>query len=205
MFYLIVLATAAPAAAQSSGRFAVGGSVGTRIAPSSTVGGHPIDWGLIWRFGHSEEGWGWDGGLNWFASEVDRSLAGAPTFELGKLHVRPLMVGYGYTHRIGPTAIKAGALGGYAFVSFTTGPTAADEYRNRLGAQSLSIDTGNTFVVKPQISVWRDINQKLGVNVSAGYLVARPNLTIRTSQGEQSERVRSDQFTAHVGLVYSVF
>jgi hypothetical protein len=116
------------------------------------------------------------------------------------------MVGYGYTHRIGAaTAIKGGAQGGYAFVSFTTGPSAPDEYRDRLGARSLSIDASNVFVVKPQVSIWHDLGEKFGVNVTAGYMVARPNLTIRTSLGEERMRVRSDQFLAHVGLVYSIF
>ena len=57
-------------------------------------------------------------------------------------------------------------------------------------------------------SGWMAVMQAVGTVLgafSAGYLIARPNLTIRTSLGEDRMRVNSDQFMAHVGLVYSVF
>jgi len=202
---LIFTAVAVPAHAQSGGKFAVGANIGTRFAPSSTVGGDHFGIGLLWRIGHSKEGFGWEWGLNWFTSDVDRSFNGEPPFDLGDLHIRPLMAGYGYTHRIGPTAIKGSIQGGYAFTSFEAEPHVADIYSTRLGAHSFSTDASNTIVVRPQVSVWHDISRKIGLNVTAGYMIARPTLTISTSMGVERQRVRADMFTVKMGLVYSVY
>jgi hypothetical protein len=103
---VLLAAPSVPVKAQSAGKVAIGGSVGTRIAPSSTVGGDKFGWGLLWRIGHSKEGFGWEGGLNWFTANVEHAVGGTPAFRLGEVHVRPLMVGHGYTHLVGPTAIK---------------------------------------------------------------------------------------------------
>src|SRR2546428_6154121 len=103
--FLIFLAVAAPAAPQSKGKVAIGGAIGTRLAPRATVGGDPIGVGLIWRLGHGKEGVGWEWGLNWFASNVDHSISGTPAFTLGELHIRPVMAGDGYTHPLRPTAL----------------------------------------------------------------------------------------------------
>ena len=202
---IVLLAASVPVAAQSAGKIAIGGSIGTRIAPSSTVGGDRVGIGLLWRLGHSKEGFGWEWGLNWFSSDVDQSFAGTPVFELGELRIRPLMAGYGYTHLIGPTAIKGSVQGGYAFASFDAKPSGVEAYLGRLGAHSFSTDAANTFVVRPQVSVWHDISRTVGLNVTAGYMIARPNLTVSTTLGDQRQRIRADMFMLKAGLVYSVF
>jgi hypothetical protein len=201
---LFVLAISSPALAQSAGRFAAGAAVGTRIAPSPAVGGG-TGLSLLWRVGHSKEGFGWEWGFNWFSSRVDRSIGEGVPFELGKLRIRPFMVGYGYTHILGANAIKGSVQGGYAFDSFKVGQSASDVYRERLGAQSLSADAANTFVVRPQVSLWHDLSPKLGLNATAGYMIARPKLTVRTTVGEERARVRADALMLKIGLVYSVF
>jgi len=202
---VVFLAATVPVRAQSAGRAAVGGNIGTRFAPSSTVGGDHFGLGLLWRIGHSKEGFGWEWGLNWFTSDVDHSFGGTPAFDLGDLRIRPFMAGYGYTHLIGPTAIKGSVQGGYAFTSFEAAPRAADMYSSRLGAYSFSTDASNTFVVRPQVSVWHDVSRKIGVNLTAGYMIARPILTVSTTLGEERQRIRADMFTVKMGVVYSVF
>lgn len=202
---VVLLAASARVQAQSAGYVAVGGAIGTRLATSSTVAGDLLGVGLLWRLGHSKEGFGWDWELNWFASNVDHSLGSPPVFALGELHIRPFMAGYGYTHLIGPTAIEGCVLGGYAFDSFETAPAAAGVYHDRLGADSLSTAAANTFVVKPEVSVWHDLSPKVGVNVTAGYMIARPTLTVSTTLGAERQRVRADMFMLKMGLVYSVF
>jgi hypothetical protein len=198
---MILVAAATPGSAQSVGRLAVGGSIGTRVAPDSTVAGDRFGIGLLWRLGQSTEGFGWEWGMNWLSSNVDRSIGGMPAFELGELHIRPLLVGYGYTHVIGQTAIKGSILGGYAFTSFEVLPSAV----NRLGAQSLSTDAANTLVARPQVSVWHNLSRKVGVNVSGAYLIARPELTVSTALGKERQRLHADMFMLKMGLVYSVF
>ena len=78
-------------------------------------------------------------------------------------------------------------------------------YRERLGALALSTEVSNAFVVRPLFSVWRDVSRKVGVNVSAGYMIARRTLAISTSLGEDRQLIRADMFTLKMGVVYSVF
>jgi hypothetical protein len=202
---LILLASAVPATAQSEGRVAAGVSIGTRIAPNEKVGGDAFGVGLLWRLGHGKEGFGWEGALNWFSSNVEQSFGDTPSFSLGKLHTRPFMVGYGYSHLLKGIAMKGSVEGGYAFTSFDLAPSAANVYQDRLGARSLSADVANTFVVRPQVSIWHDINRKVGMNFSVGYMIARPKLTISTTVGEERRRLRADMLILKVGAVYSVF
>jgi hypothetical protein len=203
---IFIAGAAASAGAQSGGKYAVGASIGTRFAPSPTVTGDHFGVGLLWRIGHSKEGFGWDWGLNWFTSSIEKSFGDTSPFDLGDLHIRPIMVGYGYTHLIGlVTSIKGGVQGGYSFNTFEEAPQAAEIYSSRLGAQSFSTEASNTFVVRPQVSVWRDVSRKVGVNVSAGYMIARPMFTVSTTLGEERQRIRADQFILKMGIVYSVY
>ena len=59
---------------------------------------------LLWRFGKSKPGWGFHWGLNWYAVKLERPVGGS-VIELGELHLRPVMAGYGYTRIFGRTAI----------------------------------------------------------------------------------------------------
>ena len=130
---IFIAGAAASAGAQSGGKYAVGASVGTRWAPSPTVIGDHFGVSLLWRIGHSKEGFGWDGGLNWFTSHLQQSFGDTSPFDLGDLHIHPIMVGYGYTHLIGPmTSIKGSVQGGYSFNSFEEAPQAAETV-SRLG------------------------------------------------------------------------
>ena len=202
---LLALVTgAAPAAyAQREGAFALGANVSTR-EPVDGAADSGMGIGLLWRVGHSKNGWGWTGGLNWFATDLNRSIGGHDT-ELGELRVRPFMAGYGYTHLVGPAALSAGVLGGYAFTSFHLAQTAVDAYHDRLGARSVSADVSNTWVAKPEVGVWIDLNRKVGLNLNAGYLIARPTMTVSSSLGDDVRRLRADMFIITIGAVYSIF
>ena len=201
---LFAAALVSGASAQTADhKFAIGGSFTVR-APMQRDAGGSKGVGLLWRFGPSRTGWGFKYGLSWFATDVEQTVAGLTT-QLGELHIRPIMGGYGYTRVLGRTAVSANMLGGYAFTTFDLVPSASDAYRNRLGARSLDADVANTFVVKPDVSVWYDLSQKIGVNASAGFMIARPSLTVSTSLGDQVQRFRADTWIFKVGAVYKVF
>jgi hypothetical protein len=36
-------------------------------------------------------------------------------------------------------------------------------------------------------------------------MIARPRLTIHTSIGDESERIRADMFSVKIGMVYRIF
>jgi hypothetical protein len=200
---LMVLLAVPSASAQSEGKFAVGAQLSTRAPAGPDASGH-VGVSLLWRFGQSKTGWGWHYGLNWFETDLDRSIGGTNT-EFGELHVRPIMGGYGYTRVVGRTALTAKVMGGYAFSAMDLAPSATDAYHDRLGARSITVDAANTVVVIPEVSAWYDINKKMGLRVSTGYVVARPNVTVTSSAGEDKRRVRADMVTFRVGMVYSIF
>ena len=201
---VLALAPCRASFAQSEGRFAIGGQFISRVPNDGTTVHGSRGPGLLWRFGHADTGWGWHWGLNWFSTDIDRPVGGRDA-ELGELRIRPLMGGYGYTRVIGRTTLTADVLGGYALTNITMAPSTSDVYRDRLGARAVSVDAGNSLVAKPELGIWFDVNKKVGINVNAGYVVTRPNVTVRSTLGEDTRRVRADMFVIQVGAVYSIF
>jgi hypothetical protein len=173
------------------------------MAPDPAAAGS-FSIGLLWRFGHPKTGWGWAWGLHWYGTDIERSVGGS-SVDFGHLRVRPFMAGYGYTQVIGRTAITGKLLGGFALTSISLNPLAADAYVDRLGARSVQADSGMTWVTRSGVDVWHDLNRKFGLHISTGYVIARPNVTVTSSLGEDKRRVRADVFTLSVGLAYSVF
>jgi hypothetical protein len=193
-----------PASAQTRNRFAIGANITSRMASDeSSIGNTHI--GLQWRIGHSDTGWGWKYGLNWFTTRLDKPIGGR-TVELGELHVRPIMGGYGYTHTIRHTAIAMNLLGGYAFGGFRLDDGAKALYRAYYGPQrDVETHAGNTFVLKPEVSVWRDLSKKVGLHASVGYMFARPDVTVESAAGIERHHVRADVLQLTIGAVYSIF
>jgi hypothetical protein len=101
--------------------------------------------------------------------------------------------------------ITGAVLGGYAFGSIGLVPSAVDAYERRLGAQSVTARASTTFVLKPELNVWYDLNKDFGLNVNAGYMIARPDIIVNTTAGQDKRTARADQFILKVGVVYSVF
>ena len=125
--------------------------------------------------------------------------------EFGHLRIRPLLGGYGYTHLMGKTSLSMSLMGGYAFTSLTRRDTFDAVYLAARGVAVTKTSSSNAFVLRPEVNVWHDINKKFGLNVSAGYIIARPEVSVTSSLGEERRRVHADMFTVRAGLVYSVF
>ena len=53
--------------------------------------------------------------------------------------------------------------------------------------------------------MWYDMNQKVGLHVSTGYMIARPHVTVTSTAGEDKRPVRADMIGLKVGLAYSIF
>ena len=219
-FCLLVLAVA-PASAQDKpsarntlaeppgkdNRFAIGGDFKVKMTDRASQEDYArgqLGPGLLWRFGKSKGGWGFHWGLNWYAVKLERPIGGQVT-ELGELHIRPLMAGYGYTRLIRRYAITADVLAGYAFGSINISDLATAAYQRTLGVPSASASATNTLVLKPEIGVWYDLNKKVYINVNAGYMMARPDVLIESIAGVDRRKARADQFILKVGVAYSIF
>jgi len=208
LFLSAILCGAAPAArAQVNSRFAAGVDFTVAASDRNPSEDHAQSQFFpepLWRFGTTDPGWGFHWGLNWYAVDIERPVAGVTT-TLGELHIRPIMDGYGYTWIKKGNAITADLLGGFAFGSMELSASAADAYRTRLGVQATDASASNVFVLKPEIGFWHDINRDFGLNINVGYMIARPDVTIATSNGADRRTARADQFLVKVGLVYSIF
>jgi hypothetical protein len=200
---VMALWASSSALAQSEGKFAVGAQLSTRTAMGPESAGH-AGISLLWRFGESKTGWGWHYGLNWFNTDLSRSIGGVDT-EFGHLKVRPITGGYGYTRVIGRTALTAKVLSGYAFSSMKLSPAATDAYHNRIGGQAVTVKASNAVVLIPELTAWYNVNKKVGIRISSGYVIARPTVTVSSTAGVDRRRVRADNVTFKVGMVYSIF
>lgn len=189
--------------AQSEGRIAVGGNVTSKQTPQSGSHGS-TGGGVLWRIGHGHDGWGWKYGLNWYSAELQR-LIGGQNHEFGELNVRPFMGGYGYTRTIRHAKVSTNLLAGFALTSFSVRDAYAVEYRVQNAGNSLETDVSSAWVLKPEVSAWFDVTRKVGINVSAGYMVARPQLTITSTAGQDRRRLNADVIMIKAGVVYSIF
>jgi hypothetical protein len=203
--FVLALALFAPAGvdAQTEGRVAVGADISSKGGADRLASGH-TDMGFLFRIGQAKPGWGWKYGLNWYATDLEQTLGGTEQ-AFGELKVRPLMGGYGYSRVAGPVQVSANLLAGYAFASFEVQPSYDEIYRRTLGVQSIHLDVSNPWVLKPEISTWINISRKIGLNVSTGYVIARPTVTVSSVRGVDTQHIRADMFILKVGAVYSVF
>jgi hypothetical protein len=106
---------------------------------------------------------------------------------------------------MGRTNVSMSMMGGYAFTSFTRRGSFDTAYLATHGVGVNKTSSSNAFVLRPEVAVWYDVNKKLGLNVTGGYIIARPEVTVISSLGQDRQRVRADMFTVRAGLVYSVF
>lgn len=198
-----LLGAATEAFAQTDGFLAVGAGVVAR-ATTGAGAGDTHDPTLIIRLGRGRQGWGLRYGFNWYSTELERSLAGENR-PFGRLRVRPLLLGYGYETRYRRTRVSFNLKGGYAFSSFSMQPRFSETYRSVLNTSSVRADAANTLVLKPEVTAWVDLSRKIGLNISTGYLVARPELRLTSGAGVERRRVQADVFMFSVGAVYSIF
>lgn len=199
---ILIGVSAGHARAQMNNRLAAGVIVGV----ASARGGDPSpEVSFEMRIGHERAGWGPQLSLfNWFDTGLHQPIASS-TVEVGNLRARPMMAGYGYTWVRGRTTLTADLLAGYSVNSFELDSIAQTDYIQRLGAARVDAKATNAFAVKPEMSMWYDLNTRFGLKLTAGYLVSRPSIVITSSLGEDVRPVRADRFIVTFGAVYSIF
>ena len=72
-------------------------------------------------------------------------------------------------------------------------------------AAAIDAEVSNTFAARPEASVWIDLGPKVGLNIAAGYMFARPEVTVTSSLGRDTRQINADMFQVRIGAVYSVF
>ena len=176
----------------SPGLLAVGGTVGWSIpggeALKTRVSASPLV-----RIG-SPSGVGFTIAFDWFHANLESADRSAM---LARVHVKPVMAGVGYTIAATRFSVAPSLVAGYAFNSLSITGTGL--------AEGLPVEVENSFAWRIGASVWIDLNHRLALNVSTGYLMTGLRFTIL-------ERGRLDRFDAsgdttvlHLGVAYKWF
>jgi hypothetical protein len=205
---LVLLSFATSASGQTTAKGADNVAIGVDLSVKGSTGADShggTTVGLTFKLGRPHEGWGFKHGLGWYTAHLNTSI-GSQRVDFGALRVRPLMAGYGYTKAVGTrTHVSANVLAGLAVTSFSLSPNANSAFRSSFAASEVRTDATNPFVLKPEISTWIRATERMSVNISAGYVIARPRITIAAPHGTEERRIRADMFTLRFGAVYYIF
>ena len=140
-------------------------------------------------------------GLGWY--QADRTLSGVSgDREVGRLRVRPLMAGVGYTWVKDRVAVGLSINAGISFNSIRLN----DEYRNFFGpGTEVRIDSSNSFAVRPQLRVEYAVARKVGVYTSAGFFITEFDNVIETPVGRFENEWDASSFNLFVGVMVYPF
>ena len=140
-------------------------------------------------------------GLGWY--QADLRLSGVSgDREVGRLRVRPLMAGVGYTWMKDRVAVGLSINAGISFNSVRLN----DEYRNIFGpGAEVRVDSSNSFAVRPQLRVEYAVARKVGVYTSAGYFFTEFDNVIETPVGRFENEWDASSFNLFVGVMVYPF
>jgi hypothetical protein len=190
------LLSVAPAAAQTEGRVGVGGSV----TLNANVGGNranALAIGPLIRL-NPRRGWGVAAALNWFHADLNQPDGGEGPF--GRLTIKPLMAGVGYTFGPDRTLFNVSVVGGPSFNSARF----QDEYIERISSLP-TIEADNSLAIRPGFSITHTLAPRVGLTGFAGYLFNRPKVVYRNADMAIDDHWNADSVVLSVGLVYSIF
>lgn len=186
-------------------RFWTGLSVGVGWEKVVTTSGHasnPFPYRFLFR-NPSKSGWAITPMFGWFGSEIDAVAFGRPETSLGKLTVRPVMVGVRRTWVRHPMSYDVAAVAGPSFNSFKV----ADEARPLLGlgSGSVSSDANVSFAWRLQVSTWHDFTERVAIRGSVAYAWNQTEITF--NGGTSGRRISQNANSAQVGfgVVYRIF
>ena len=180
-------------------RVGVGGSVGSIVTFDDDVANGAA---FGFNFGLAPApGFGPTLGFGWY--QQDLTLSGlSGDREIGRLRVRPLMAGVGYTWVKDRVAVGASVNAGVSFNSIRLN----DEYRTFFGpGTEVRIDASNSFAVRPQLRVEYAVARKVGVYTSAGYFFTEFDNVIETPLGRFENEWDASSFNLFVGVMVYPF
>jgi hypothetical protein len=186
-------------------RFWTGLSVGVGWEKVVTTSGHasnPFPYRFLFR-NPSKSGWAFTPMFGWFGTDIDAVAVGSPHTPLGKLTVRPVMVGVRRTWARRPMSYDLAAVAGPSFNSFKVADAAQPLLG--LGSGRVSSDANVSFAWRIQASTWHDITDRVAVRGSIAYVWNQAEITFDggTSGRRISQSANSAQFG--FGVVYRIF
>jgi hypothetical protein len=140
-------------------------------------------------------------GFGWY--RADLTLAGVSgDMEVGRLRVRPLMAGIGYTWVKERLAAGVSVNAGISVNSVRlNGP-----FQTFFGpGTEVRVDASNSFAVRPQFRVEYAAARKVGVYTSAGYFFTEFDNVIETPVGRFENEWDASSFNLFVGVMVYPF
>lgn len=197
---LLALSAAAPAAAQTEGKFSVGVTV-TFAQPTDEDVQSTVSVGPLVRL-NPKKGWGPAGGFSWLNADLDNPSGASGPF--ARFQVRPVMVGVAYTVGEQPFLVSFSIVAGPSFnrIKFD------DDYVSILPASlpRPTVDVDTSFAVRPGVGVTYTLAPRFALTGFGGYIVNRPDVTYRDPSGtEFRNRWKADAFLVSGGAVFSLF
>jgi len=183
--------------ANTAKRAGIGGSVGAIFTLDDDVNvgsGFGINAGLA-----PSPGLGPAIGFGWY--EGDLTLSGVSgDAVVGRLRVRPLMGGIGYTWVNGRVATGVSINAGISFNSIRLN----DQYRTLFGpGTEVRIDASNSFAARPQFRIEYAVARKVGIYSTVGYFFTKFDNVIDTPVGRFENEWDASSFNIFVGaMVY---
>lgn len=171
----------------------LGGGVRFAGSPGSGVD-DVLDVTPLIRLGRGD-GFGPAIGLGWTTRSLVDGPTGAPA--LAALRIRPLMGGVAYTRTVGRASTSLSLVAGYAFNGIRVERDEAGPFR--------AIAAANSLVWRPSASLWYEWTDRVGIQLSVGYLRARPRVTFASDTAVRSQRVNGDAVMVSIGAAYWIF
>ena len=139
-------------------------------------------------------------GFGWYEGDLTLSRLSGDA-KVGRLRVRPLMAGVGYTWVTGRVATGVSINAGISFNSIRLD----DQYRAFFGAGDVRVDASNSFAARPQFRVEYAVARKVGVYSSAGYFFTEFDNAIETPAGRFENEWDASSFNIFVGVMVYPF
>ena len=140
-------------------------------------------------------------GLGWYQQDLTLSAASGNR-EVGRLRVRPLMAGVGYTWMKDRVAVGGSVNAGISFNSIRLN----DEYRTFFGpGTAVRVDASDSFAVRPQLRVEYAVARRVGIFTSAGYFFTEFDNVIETPLGRFENEWDASSFNLFVGVMVYPF
>ena len=164
-----------------------------RTSPRAATLEHRLAISPLVKFG-SPQGLGPAIGFDWFHADLTSADNAAP---IGRVHVRPIMLGLGYTLTSERFSFSPSIVAGFAFNSLTISDT--------IPTGGLPVSVDNSFAWRVGVSTWYDVTTRTAINVSAGYLDTSLRLGVVNGGRLTGRTVAGDTVMVRLGLGYRLF
>jgi outer membrane murein-binding lipoprotein Lpp len=150
--------------------------------------------GPLVRFG-SGRGFGPAIAFNWFQTSLASESTGPDV--ISRIHVRPIMIGLGYTFGSNRISVSPSLVAGVAFNSLSVPDAGAGD--------RIAVAVGPSLVWRPGVSGWFDLNRHIALNMTVGYVVTGLRVTFVDDGRLFKQSVSGDTTIVHAGIAYKLF